>query len=80
MIVDAVTITSVQGTIPGQMDSIGFNGYYSSVQYCSQTAIFDPASMTTYAVTFMCVYKGAGTYNFSVQVYDQNQTLIGTSL
>jgi hypothetical protein len=79
VIKDQVTITGVNGTIPGHMDMIQVQAHYDgdTTPYCTKTTIFDATGLSSYSTSFQCNYLGAGTYNFKVIVYDDNGTIIG---
>jgi hypothetical protein len=79
VIKDQVTITGVNGTIPGHMDMIQVQAYYNgdTTPYCTRTTIFDATGLSSYSTSFQCNYLGAGTYNFKVTVYNDNGTIIG---
>jgi len=76
---DQVTITGINGTIPGHMDMIEVQAHYNgdTTPYCTRTTIFDATGLSSYSTSFQCSYLGAGTYNFKVTVYDDNGTIIG---
>ena len=79
VIVDQVTITGINGGIPGHMDTIEVQAHYNgdTAPYCTKTTIFDATGLSSYSTSFQCSYLGAGTYNFKVTVYDDNGTIIG---
>ena len=79
VIKDQVTITGVNGTIPGHMDMVQVQAHYNgdTTPYCTKTIIFDATGLSSYSTSFQCSYLGAGTYNFKVTVYDDNGTIIG---
>lgn len=79
VIKDQVTITGVNGTIPGHMDMIQVQAHYNGAPtpYCTKTTIFDATGLSSYSTSFECSYLGAGTYNFKVMVYNDNGTTIG---
>ena len=79
VIKDQVTITGINGTIPGHMDMVQVQAHYNgdTTPYCTKTIIFDATGLSSYSTSFQCSYLGAGTYNFKVTVYDDNGTIIG---
>jgi len=79
VIKDQVTITGINGTIPGHMDTVQVQAHYNgdTTPYCTKTIIFDATGLSSYSTSFQCSYLGAGTYNFKVTVYDDNGTIIG---
>jgi len=79
VIKDQVTITGINGTIPGHMDMIEVQAHYNgdTTPYCTKTTIFDATGLSSYSTSFQCSYLGAGTYNFKATVYDDNGTIIG---
>jgi hypothetical protein len=79
VIVDQVTITGINGIIPGHMDMIVVQANYNgnTTPYCTKITIFDATGLSSYSASFQCSYLGAGTYNFKVMVYDDNGTIIG---